>query len=276
MAVIIYSAAVIILLLISRRKGCIFVKRHGKYTSYILPAIVIPMKRILKKDCLGHGTLLMSLYGPGTSDDLLAAHWGMKVSSFILFSAFPIVYLTFADAGSAEILIASAFPFMGFFLPDMELKSKVSVKKKRIMADYPVFCTDMAVIAGAGMEVISAWKTAAGKKKNGELYKEARMAILRTETGMLFSDSLREFAAGLAVSEINTFVTIINQEIKAGSGKMDHKLSELAVLAWKEREDECREMGERAASKLVFPLAIGLAGILLILAAPAVIVMKGM
>ncbi len=275
MAIIIYFISIFILWIFGRKLGTGFYFKHSSYTSFVVPALVLPIKRILKKDILGFGRKLMFLYGAKGNENLFVIHWSMKIASFLLFSGFPVIYLTLDSPGIWATAISCMMPILGFFIPDLDLVSKINQKKASIMLDYPVFCTDIAVMAGAGLEIFNAWEQASEKKFRSIFYVEVRHVILKTSTGMLFQDALKEFSANLAISEIHTFVTIINQEIKSGSGGMAAKLRDCAKRSWKIRGDLAKKKGEEAISKMVFPLAVGLVGILMILAAPAVMIMKG-
>ena len=276
MAIGIYVFSIILLWIAGRRHGPQIRLKHAVYTSFLAASVSIPLKNILKKDVLGYGSQLMFLYGKKVHGDVYRIHWAVKISSFIIFAGFTIVYLSLASAGAIDFAISCLMPVLGFFLPDIDLKSKIKQKKSSILIDYPVFCTDLAVMNGAGLDLYEAWEMAAKRNSKNEFYKEARSVILKTSTGMLFRDALKDFSANLSMPEIHTFVTIVNQEIKSGSGGMASRLRDCAGRSWKIRESTAREKGEEAVSKLVFPLAVGFAGILLILAAPAVIIMKGM
>ena len=275
MVIIIYFISIFTLWMFGRKCRTGFCFKHAAYSSFIVPALVLPIKRILKKDILRYGRKLMFLYGVKGNENLFIIHWSMKIASFLLFSAFPVIYLTLDSPGIWAVTISCMMPILGFFIPDLDLVSKINQKKAAILLDYPVFCTDIAVMAGSGLEIINAWEKATEKNSQSIFYTEVRHVILETSTGMLFQDALKEFSAKLAMSEIHTFVTIINQEIKSGSGGMAVKLRDCAKRSWKIRENLAKKKGEEAVSKMVFPLAVGLAGILMILAAPAVMIMKG-
>ena len=275
MVIIIYFILIFILWMLGRKFGTGFHLKHASYSSFIVPALVIPIKRILKKDILSYGRKLMFLYGVTGNERLFVIHWSIKIASFLLFSAFPVIYLTLDSPGIWATIISCMMPILGFFIPDLDLMSKINQKKASIMLDYPVFCTELAVMTGAGLDITRAWKRAAEKKSRSTFYTEVNRVISKATTGMLFQDALKEFSANLAMSEIHTFVTIVNQEIKSGSGGMAVKLRDCAKRSWRLREDLAKKKGEEAVSKMVFPLAIGLAGILLILAAPAIMIMKG-
>lgn len=276
MAILLYSAMMLILYLTGIKYELGIKLKHGIYTSVIAAAVCLPLNKIIKSDSLNYGTGLLSLYGINGNNSMFRLHWGIKIASFLMFAAFPVFYLSLASAGYIEITMACMIPVTGFLLPDFDLRAKIKKKKELILAEYPVFCTDIAVLAGSGMEITEAWKTASGINRKGLFYKEARTVAIRTETGVMFVDALREFAAALVIPEIYTFVTIISQELKSGSGGIAPKLTECAKRSWKTREAALKKRGGEAAAKLVFPLAVGLAGILLILAAPAVMIMKGM
>jgi len=276
MAIIIYVFLIILLWLAGIRHGKAVRLKHAAYTSFLTTSIAIPLNRILKKDVLSYGSRLMFLYDKKAQEGIFIIHWAAQIASFILFAGFTVVYLSIASAGYIELAISCMMPLVGFFLPNIDLISKIKQKKFSVLQDFPILCTDLAVMSGAGLGLYKAWEMALKRKSDSVLYKEARLVILKTVTGMLFRDALKDFSANLSIPEIHTFVTIVNQEIKSGSGGMASKLRECANRSWKARENLARKRGEEAVSKLVFPLAVGLAGILLILAAPAVMIMKGM
>lgn len=249
-----------------------------KHASYTIPIArgLVPLSVVLVKknhpDPMGR---LLFLYGTRGNAGLYIHHFAAKAASCILFFIFPVVYFSFSTPGMIEVFLALALPAAGYMLPDLDLTAKVKVKKEEVLRGYMRFCTDLAVMSGAGLDITSAWEEAVKKDSHNDFVSEARRAVLRASTGMMFSDALKEMAANLSIPEVHTFVTLVNQEIKSGSGGMQAKLRECAVRSWNIREAEAKRKGEEAASKMVFPLAAGLMGILMILAAPAVMIMKG-
>lgn len=270
-----YVVLLITIWVLGRHKTVGLLLKHGSYTGVLLPGVLRITERIVNKDFLNYGARLMLLYGIRGNEKLYVIHWSIKVSSLIMFASFPVIFLSLAATELITAFLALMMPVMGFILPDLDLYSKIKKRKASIMEDYLIFCTDIAVMTGAGLDITKAWEKASEKKSASVFYKETRYVLLKTVTGNQFSDALKEFSSNLSLPEIHTFVTIVNQEIKSGSGGMAFKLRECAKRSWKIREDIARKKGEEAASKLVFPLAMGLVGILLILAAPAVMIMKG-
>lgn len=271
----IYAAFLIIIWISGRNKIVGIPLKHGGYTKILLPGVLIFTEKLIRRDFLNYGARLMLLYGIRGNEKLYLIHWSIKISSLLMFSSFPFVFLSLDSFDSITTVFSLTLTAIGFILPDLDLYTKIKKRKASIMKDYIIFCTDIAIMTGAGLEITKAWERASERESATDFYKEARHVLLKTVTGTQFAEALKDFSSNLALSEIHTFVTIVNQEIKSGSGGMAFKLGECAKRSWKTREDIARKKGEEAASKLVFPLAMGLMGILLILAAPAVLIMKG-
>ncbi|MBN2558529.1 MAG: type II secretion system F family protein [Clostridia bacterium] len=217
----------------------------------------------------------MFLYGRKTSKNLFCLHISLKVASMIIFASFPVFYLSFSKATGMEAAMACAMPVAGLILPDVDLNARIKRRREEILIDFPAFCTELAIMSGSGLEIQEAWRRASRKDTDSEFYREARFTISRTETGAMFRESLQEFSARMAIPEIHTFVSILSQAIKTGGGSLVEMLRNCACQSWEQRCENARKRGEEASTKLVFPLALGLAGIIIILTAPALIIMKG-
>jgi len=275
MWVFVYAVILAIIWVFGRKRVVGLPLKHGSYTKTLLPGILLFTEKIIKRDFLNYGARMILLYGIRGNEKLYLIHWSIKIASILIFFSFPVIFLSLDYFDSVTTVFSLILTVIGFILPDIDLYSKIKKRKASIMQDYIIFCTDIAIMTGAGLEITKAWERASEKESATVFYKETRHVLLKTVTGTQFTDALKEFSSNLALSEIHTFVTIVNQEIKSGSGGMAFKLRECAKRSWKIREDIARKKGEEAASKLVFPLAMGLMGILLILAAPAVLIMKG-
>jgi tight adherence protein C len=143
-----------------------------------------------------------------------------------------------------------------------------------ILLDYPSFAMEFALLVNAGLTPQKSWMMASEKNNATEFYSEAGKVSLRCNTGSPFVDSLMAFSAGLAIPEINTFVSVVTQSVKNGGQDMTHMLKRHALQCWEKRRMEVRKKAEEAGAKLVFPLMLGLVGIIAILVFPAVYMIK--
>lgn len=275
MAIIVYVILILTLLVMNGKYSTKHCLKHATYTKPIYFSVYALCSVVLKKTICGSGGRLFLLYGRNRGENLICMNWTVKISSAVMFAVFPVVYAAVVKAGIEETALTCLMPVLGFLLPDIDLKTKINKRKASILMDFPVFCTDLAIMVGSGLNIPEAWRKAANRKTRTEFYKEARFVVLKTETGVMFREALGEFSGRLALPEIFTFVSIINQSIKAGDENMTEMIRTCARRSWKIREDNARKKGEEASVKLVFPLVLGLMGIILILSAPAVILMKG-
>ena len=274
MSMIIYFTAVLILYVLGEKYGDKNHLRHALYTQPLFKALHILIFSVKKTGVGRPGGKLMLLYGRDKEKNLYISHLASKVASGILFLIFPVVLGSYLTLEFPEILVLYMMPIAGYFLPDIDLSAKIKQRKMEILFDFPIFCTELAVITGAGLSIMKAWEKAAGNSSESEFYREARLVCLKTETGTTFRKAIKEFSERIAFPEIHSFISVISQEIKSGGG-VTEKLRECAVISWRTREDNARKRGEEAEAKIIFPLALGLAGVIIVLSAPAVILLKG-
>jgi tight adherence protein C len=192
----------------------------------------------------------------------------------LIFMVFPAASAVFMGDGLVEAIFAILLPPVGYILPDLELKAEIKKRKNSILRDFPVFCTDLAIMSSAGLDIVKAWEIAVAAGKKSEFYREAGLAVLRNRSGIGMIEAIDMFSTKLAVPEVHTFASVVTQALKEG-GDMSSMLEECAKRSWRTREAEAGRKAEEASARIVFPLVLGLMGILLMLAAPAVLMMKG-
>lgn len=269
-----YAFIMVTLLIFSKKINTKPILRHGCYTRLIQPGVYGICIKIMRGKTSPNTGKLIFLYGSGGSVNLNILHLSVKISSFLIFLIFPTLISTFVKIGFVEGIISIALPVIGYILPSIDLASQIKKRRRDIMMDFPVFCTDLAIMAGAGLGLRESWERASRKKTKSEFYKEARLVILRNNAGISFVDAIYGFSSKLAVPEVHTFAAVVSQAVKEG-GNTTQMLKECAMKSWEAREGEAEKKAEEAVAKIVFPLVLGLAGILLILAAPAILMMKG-
>lgn len=199
-----------------------------------------------------------------------------KLASLIMFLIIPIAVYTFSNPGGFELFICFAFSGAGYFLPNLDIKQKAMYKRESILRDFSVFCMDLAVLTKAGVGLERSWAKALNNREASEFYKEARLMIIRTEAGISLEQSIIAFARRLGVPEVYSFASVVSQAVKSGAAGTSDIIKDFAVQSWQNRCQKARENGEKASVKMVFPLAMGLAGIIVVVAFPAFAAMKGL
>ncbi len=274
METVVYALIMTTLLILSKKLKAKPVLRHGSFTRFVQPAVYKACSMVMKGKAAASTGKLIFLYGGGGSDNLNILHFSVKISAFLVFLIFPAIAATFMKTGTWEAAFSIVMPVVGYVLPSIDLDAQIKKRRREIMRDFPVFCTDLAIMAGAGLGIRESWERASRKNIRSEFYKEARLVILRNNAGISLEDAIYRFSSKLAVPEVHTFAGVVSQAVKEG-GDTISMLKECAVKSWEAREGEAGKKAEEAVSKTVFPLVLGLAGILIILAAPAILMMKG-
>lgn len=273
---IIYISLIIGLVLFSRFTSRGMSPRHARYVQMINPAVSSLMKKLKKRKNVRITRDFIVIYGRHGAADGIIREIDVKVSSLIIFMIIPAAVLTFTKPETIEMFVCLAALVLGYYLPEIDLKQKSKNVKDSIMRDFPVFCMDLAILSETGTGLEASWSKALEGKPRSIFYNEVAMVKSRTETGMSFEKSLILFARRYSIPEIYSFSSLIGQSLKTGSSNVVGALREYAMHSWEGRLSRAREKGDKASVKMIFPLIMGLTGIILILAYPAFAVMKGM
>lgn len=167
--------------------------------------------------------------------------------------------------------------------PYIDAKSKVAKRKYQIILTLPDMLSRLQLLVGAGENLQRAFiKIAFSSQRSSHsaevcaseaLVKEWRLAAQALQNGQSFSDALERFNRNCAVQEVSIFTTVLLLNYKRGGDQLVLALRELSYSLWERRKSIARMKGEEASSKLVFPL-VGILFIMIVLiAAPAIMIM---
>jgi tight adherence protein C len=85
---------------------------------------------------------------------------------------------------------------------------------------------------------------------------------------------MERFNRSCAVQEVSIFTTVLLLNYRRGGEHFVLALRELSYTLWEKRKAIARTRGEEASSKLVFPLVGILLVLMILVAAPAVLLMS--
>ena len=165
---------------------------------------------------------------------------------------------------------------------DLEYKQLVKERDQRIKQVYPEFLNELVIMLGAGLSLPAAWKRISQdyQKKREEgyeinpLYEEICRGSKAMEAGASMREILEEFTAHMRLKEARRFAVLLVQNLKRGDAFLISRLKELNQEAWDLRKRQVREKTEEADTKLLLPLMLMLAVILIIVLSPAMITMQ--
>ncbi|MFD1957348.1 type II secretion system F family protein [Paenibacillus thailandensis] len=183
-----------------------------------------------------------------------------------------------AAAADEPLLLAMGFvvAMVLALRPFLEANRQVERRKQDILLELPEAISKLLLLVSAGETTLQAMaRCLEGKDADRHpLYKEWRTAVRSLETGDSFSTALERFNRSCAVQEVSIFTTVLLLNYRRGGEHFTLALRELSYTLWEKRKAVARSRGEEASSKLVFPLVGILLALMVLVAAPAVLLMS--
>lgn len=178
-----------------------------------------------------------------------------------------------------EPLLAPIGLLLGIVLvcrPFAEAGRKLERRKQQIVAALPDMLGKLILLVGAGETVQRAFVRCLDGKEQADhpLSKEWRAAVQSLQSGHSFSAVMERFNRNCAVQEAAVFTTVLLLNYRRGGDYFVLALRELIYTLWERRKAIARSKGEEASSKLVFPLVGILLIMMVLIAAPAMMLIS--
>ncbi|MFD2626550.1 type II secretion system F family protein [Salibacterium salarium] len=155
------------------------------------------------------------------------------------------------------LMLALALPgsFLGYRIPEFWLKVKIRKRQDQIKKELPYILNAIAIMSGAGMNLIPAMREVASKQ-NGQLAKEFNQVIHDVSVGFSQVKALDRMAERCQVEEMNRFISSLVQNIERGSSGITNVIRAQSKELWENRKKKAQQLGEKASMKLFFPLLL--------------------
>lgn len=217
---------------------------------------------------------LKRLY-PSEDEMLLRENYYIAKMTLCIFTAFAGIFLASAvyinegfaeDAKDDGLLlagigmgIATAF----YFLKDKDLHDELEKQKRHLRLQYPDVVHKLVLYLGAGMSIRGCFG------KLSQDYDMILYACRELQTGMPEAAVYEHFGKRTGLQEYVRLSTLLTQNLKKGSSTLLMRLDEEAYKATRERVQIARKMGEEAGTKLIVPMVMFLAAVMLMIMIPA-------
>lgn len=160
---------------------------------------------------------------------------------------------------------------------DKDLHQRVEEREEQMRMDYPELVSKLALLLGAGMTVQNAWQRIASdyaRKKLPEserryAYEEMLLTVNELKNGVYQSEALEGFGRRCRLPCYNKLATLLTQNLRSGSMNLAALLQEEAVEAFEERKHMARRQGEKAGTKLLFPMMLLLSIVMVMIIVPS-------
>lgn len=185
-----------------------------------------------------------------------------------------------AALASADPAVAAALAIATAGVPVAswkELQRKAERRKEAFIAELPTFLHKLSLLMSAGETAHRAWQlaSAAGASKQSHpLYLELARTSRDIEQGVPFPRALESLHRRCSFYEVGALVTTVLMNYKRGGESFALALQDAARSMMEKKHAIVRMKGERASAKLLFPMLLMLMAVMVIVAAPAVMIMN--
>lgn len=206
------------------------------------------------------------IYGPKYADYYLRVIYSQKIT----FAA-TILVLAFALYGLADGLVGLIaglfFAGIAYYYFGTVTANKILKRSEEMLSDFSEVISKLALLTNAGMILREAWEEIA-YTGDTSLYIEMQKTVDEMNNGIAEVDAVYNFGKRCIIPEIKKFASTIVQGIVKGNSELTIMLMEQSKEVWAAKKQNVRRQGEKAASKLLIPICIMFAGILIMILVP--------
>lgn len=186
--------------------------------------------------------------------------------------------LTLIMGGDVTLLYIGAL--FSVLLPFVLLKhvdQQIERRKRAMILELPLFLNKITLLINAGETVQKALIRAieqASDQEEHPFYKELQMVLKQLDNNYSFQQALEEFSRRCGVQEVSIFTNTILLNYRRGGSDLTSALRSLAHQLWAARKTMAKTLGEEASAKLVIPLVIIFVVVMIVVGAPAIMMMN--
>lgn len=155
-------------------------------------------------------------------------------------------------------------------------------RKKQMLRDYPEIINKLTLYLGAGMTVKRAWRNVVEayvreQQDNTEkryAYEEMKKTCYEMDSGMTEAQSYENFGRRCEVQAYIRLGALLSQNLRKGTKGLTQLLKMEAIQAFEDRKAQAKRLGEEAGTKLLLPMFLMLAVVLVIVIVPAFFTMQ--
>lgn len=168
---------------------------------------------------------------------------------------------------------------------DSAVHRRAEARKTQLMLDYPDLMWKMTMLLGAGLSIRGTFfrisgeyqrkkKEDSGKKKRLHktiryVYEEVTSACYEMQSGVSEAQAYERFGKRCQLPEYIRLGCVLSQNVKKGAKGLAYLLETEAETSLNDRRNHARKIGEQAGTKLLVPMVLMLAVVLVILMVPA-------
>lgn len=160
---------------------------------------------------------------------------------------------------------------------DSVTHKRAEERKGQLLLDYPDLMWKMTMLLGAGLSMKGIFtrisdeylREKKNSKKTRHVYEEVTYTCREMQSGIPEAQAYERFGKRCQLPEYIRLGSVLSQNLKKGSKGLTQLLETEAESSLTDRKNHARKIGERAGTKLLFPMMLMLGIVLVILMVPA-------
>lgn len=188
--------------------------------------------------------------------------WEEERKTYLL----PMLILTLVSAGAV------------YLAEDKELLKRTAEREFQLQRDYARIVTKLLLLIGAGLAVRNAWemtvrdyqrKRESGQERFSYAYEEMALAVREMQNGVAETRAYENFGRRCRLPCYLKLSALLEQNLKKGSRGFAQSLNAEVLEAFEQRKSCAVKRGEEASTKLLLPMILMLAVVMLLILVPA-------
>lgn len=190
-------------------------------------------------------------------------------------------YFPFNSRGLVLVVMSILILILLWLLGKQRGKELEDQRKEQLLLDYPELVNKLTLFLGAGMTVKRAWRKILQDYESSlkdhdtrYVYEEMKLTYREIESGVPEAESYENFGRRCNLPCYLKLGALLSQNLRKGVKGLSEMLHIESLQAFEERKARAKRKGEEAGTKLLLPMFMMLAIVLVIVIMPAFLTLQ--
>lgn len=190
-------------------------------------------------------------------------------------------YFPFNSRGLVLVVMSILILILLWLLGKQRGKELEDQRNEQLLLDYPELVNKLTLFLGAGMTVKRAWRKILQDYENSlkdhdtrYVYEEMKLTYREIESGVPEAESYENFGRRCNLPCYLKLGALLSQNLRKGVKGLSEMLHIESLQAFEERKARAKRKGEEAGTKLLLPMFMMLAIVLVIVTMPAFLTLQ--
>ncbi len=190
-------------------------------------------------------------------------------------------YFPFNSRGLVLVVMSILILILLWLLGKQRGKELENQRKEQLLLDYPELVNKLTLFLGAGMTVKRAWRKILQDYESSlkdhdtrYVYEEMKLTYREIESGVPEAESYENFGRRCNLPCYLKLGALLSQNLRKGVKGLSEMLHIESLQAFEERKARAKRKGEEAGTKLLLPMFMMLALVLVIVIMPAFLTLQ--